>query len=219
MQTIVKNEISKKGITSLFFDNGDEKRFPWNGIRCGLSWPQNEVPAYYIILGMEMRGGDYVSYGASPLFLLCEREVSDLSLETLFRQLGDDCTVTCCQDIYAQTGESFVEYADSFYEYERHKSVYAGLCPAYFPDNFDLGVSLIRDHIDRRLLELPKESILVEQLGQIRREDLKDNPDKRFYAINALRYAVATFFRDPPVVTQATLPEGDSHGEQSWMAS
>jgi hypothetical protein len=167
---------------------------------------------------MEMTG-DYVSYISSPLLLLCERQVDDLSLETLFRQLGDDCTVTCCQDIYGQTEESFAEYTDAFYEYERAKSMYGTLCPAHFPDNFDLGVSLIRDHSDKRLLELPKESILVEQLGQIRREDLKDNPDKRFYAINALRHAVAAFFRDPPVVTQATLPDRDRdmHGDSAWM--
>ena len=215
---IVGNESQARGVTKLKFDDNTERRFSRRGIRCGLSWPWNEVPAFYVILGMEIEGDDHIHYGSNPLILLCERQVDDLSLETLFRQLGDDCTVACCSDIYAEAGGDSGEFADSFRSYGGRMN--ADLCPAHFPDNFAVGVSLIKDHVDKRLLELPPESILAEQLRQIRREDLKDNPEKRFFAINALRHAVAAFFRNPPVRPRSdySRPDPGGHGPLAWMA-
>lgn len=214
---IIKSNIEKRGTIQLVFDDDTELKFPRNGIRAGLSWPQQEIPAYYVILGMEMLETS-VSYSKSRLTLLTEREVCDLSLQTLFQSLGDDCTLTCCQDIYAQTNERFEEFASAFYEYERHNRMYGRLVPAYFPDNFDLGVSLIRDHLDKRLLQLPEDSILLEQLKQICREDLKDSPEKRFYAINALRHALSSFFRNQPVaLVVSSRPKSPTTGPHGWM--
>jgi hypothetical protein len=215
---IVNSKLNKTGTIQLVFDNDTVLRFPKDGIRAGLSWPQQEIPAYYVILGMEMRDAS-VSYSKSRLILLTEREVSDLSLEGFFQQLGDDCKLTCCQDIYAQVSDRLEEYSSAFYEYTKKISNLWQLFPAYFPDNFDLGVSLIRDHLDKRLLQLPEDSILLEQLKQIRREDLKDNPEKRFYAINALRHALSSFFRNQPVAPiPKSRPRWPTTGPHGWMA-
>jgi hypothetical protein len=77
------------------------------------------------------------------------------------------------------------------------------LCDAFDVDNFLLGVSRIKGDIDKGDLVVPDDSLVFSQLLSITRQDLDNSPDEVFYAINALRHVVGSFYRHAPIVSPA----------------
>ena len=69
---------------------------------------------------------------------------------------------------------------------------------------------------------IPSESILSEQLGRITDEDLRDNPEMRFHAINAFRYVVGGFeknrWRPASGKCRGRRRDGRSHLVEAFFA-
>ena len=67
---------------------------------------------------------------------------------------------------------------------------------APYSDNFALGISYIRQWINDGLLKLPKDSLAYIQLINFSRKDLDTSDVKeRFFAINGLRFVIASFHK------------------------
>jgi hypothetical protein len=76
------------------------------------------------------------------------------------------------------------------------KQVYLSPDAAPFGGEFQVGVGIIEGWRRAGAFAsdaIPPKSILSEQLGKITDEDLRDNPEMRFHAINAFRYVVGGF--------------------------
>lgn len=164
-------------------------------LRVGLSWPENTAPAYFCIIGETHRQNEFKRY---PLIFLAEGEsVEGFSVLDL---LIDRYKMVLCSGIWADLTEDKRIFRDVFHDHcieNEVKGVY--LQPAPWPDQFAYGLNLIRNWIEKKSLEVQKDSILARQLGRLP-QDLKaysSNPEQDFYAVNALRYVLGSFQKHP----------------------
>jgi hypothetical protein len=83
------------------------------------------------------------------------------------------------------------------------------LIGAPYYDNFNYGLELIFQYIrHRQALYIERGTLLQAQLGSIPRGILGEHPESEYYAVNVLRYALASFekFRAPKM-TEEVLQE------------
>lgn len=171
----------------------------YSAIRGGISWPTAQASAYFCIVGQEYVGsnGTEDSASAGTSILLAEHESKSFSLSGFYDRIIDLSEQMLCSDFYVYMDE--VRFNDGFLNdfqaLERSRNVC--LQDALDKDNFLLGISRIRESIDKGLLIIPEDSILYGQVQGISREDLQDKPEDIFFAINALRHVVGSFYRFP----------------------
>lgn len=176
---------------------GGTETIRYAAVRAGLSWPRADMPAYHCVVG-EIRA---VHQHRGRLVLLAEREYPGLSIEIVFDKLTDDLSMMLCSDVYTLTDhERDSDYIDAYQAYMIEKRVSARLDQAPFADNFQLGIYLIKDWIRMGRLELPEKSVVRDQLRRISKVELdpKQHPERKYYAINGLRYVVAAFQKFVP---------------------
>ncbi len=171
---------------------GDEKKehFSFRGVRAGLSWPGPQSPGFFVLVGQSIKkdiAGEY------PLRLL--KEGQEQIPIALYEKLTDDMGTLFAEEIYTDTSETFRSYVLDFTVYKRleRKRQQLILKTAPFYQDFSHGLWTIRGKINKGGLHIPKESITYDQLKAITREDLKREPEERFFALNALRYVVGSF--------------------------
>lgn len=186
-------------------EEGSEHRYI--AVRCGLSWPTSESPAYYCILAEE-----YVKdYGngkrRGKLVLLAEYDHEALNIDSFFQRMTDDLSLFNCSSICTNL-DDYPDYAQLFMEYTNDNKVNGDLCHAPYADNFTLGIGLITDWGKSGLIELSPEAVASQQINSIARQHLADAPDRDFYAVNALRYVIGYFQKNRP--TKAYRPRRDA---------
>jgi hypothetical protein len=64
-------------------------------------------------------------------------------------------------------------------------------------DDFVFGIQEIKSFREQQLIEIGNGTLAYGQLSCIQEQDLTDFPEIRFFAINALRHVVASFFKSP----------------------
>jgi hypothetical protein len=189
------------------FEGTDETQ-RYVAIRGGISWPTVTSPAYYCIVGMTDSGRHDVKKKIVGNYVLLAEFTSDLlGLNTFYSRLTDAADQYCCRNFYVEIPEQRHEcgYLHDFDDFQRDRNSKAYLTEAYDVDNFMLGVSRIRQSIDERKLPIPEQSVIYEQLQSITKEDLQDNPEEKFYGINALRHVIGSYFRLPPRLYKARV--------------
>ena len=81
--------------------------------------------------------------------------------------------------------------------------------------NFGFGLGLAREWAADDALEVPEGTTLRAQLSEISSENLDSGVEERFYAINALRYIIASVEKspwEPPVFTFRAHEKRDPRG-------
>ena len=203
MYNVIEAKKSKKWITHIVAkqDGGTERKED-SAIRGGLSWPMGVIPGYHCILGEEYvyTNRDDKKVQRGKLHLLGEYEYLDTSIDMMFAKLADDVVQLHCGTVYTHTNEEYQDYLEAYRDFCYAKKVSLGrLDQAPFAENFQLGISLIKDWWRTGRLVLPEQSIVREQLKRIFKQELNDKPEDKFYAINGLRFAVAAFHKFKPV--------------------
>lgn len=183
--------------------DGTTKVHRYATIRGGISWPTAKAPAYYCVVGQKFITADVMAerVPAGPRILLGEYEAASLSLSNFYSKITDIASQFLCRDFYVVLPEArwACGFENDFYSLGRERNSKATLQAAYDSDNFTLGISRIRDSIDKQSLIIPKDSTIYTQLRGLTKADLEDSPEERYYAINGLRHVISSFYRAPPV--------------------
>lgn len=173
-------------------------------IRGGLTWPTSKGSAYFCVLGQEYIAPHILDEKApaGPYVLLAEYEAKSLSLTKFHSMITDIAEQFRCRDFYVDMPEARLAcgYQSDFDKFASERHTRAWMERAYDADNFRLGISRIRGSIDSGNLIIPSDSILFEQLISAARSDLDDSPEEIFFAINALRHVIGSYYRNPPVI-------------------
>lgn len=174
-------------------------------IRAGLSWPEDTAPAYYCILAEKHRPNEFKRY---PLVMIDEGQSNDIN--DLIGELVDAYKLTLCAEIRADLTPDKKIFRDIFHDYcseEEVKGVY--LRPAPWAEQFEYGLNLIRNWVAKKALVIDKNTFLAHELGRLPK-DLKaysDNPQRDFFAVNALRLVLGSFKKSP--TTRDTMKDID----------
>ena len=168
----------------------DPEAIKYRAIQGGLTWPKDGAPGYYIILGQLDDGLAYHRQDVkSPLKFLGEFE-SEFP-EKLFKRLTDDAKIFLCDEFYCDMGlewEGFVEDFDAYTSKHKIDRVYLREAP--FSQNFQFGVTKIREWRAARALDIPEGTTIRSQLKEMQPTDLKESPETNFFAVNALRFVI-----------------------------
>lgn len=185
----------------------------YKDIRGGISWAitssNGNSPHYYCMLGqLWTEGGRFE--GEKPqrgkVILLTEyRAASLLSRADFLRNLTDYskglyCDTYYTTDVDLTQGEINPDVA-AFRQYVSENNIknpHPILKQAPFPEKFRFGIEEISTWREQGKIDIPKDSIVYEQLTTIQESDLEKSPETKFYAINALRYVVCAFLKYPP---------------------
>jgi hypothetical protein len=189
-KVICKGRTTGGLLVEIIKDQDQAKREHFRGVRCGLSWPTGIRPAYYCLVGQLSKN---LITGKYPLRFLKEGEAETPS--RLFQQMLDEMGEFYCWEIYTDLSEKHRSYIIAFDQYQRGnrsqqktKIVYA---PFY--QNFVHGITLLKEWTRAEALYIPPDTIVHAQLRTITTENLQEDPESSFHAINALRYVVGSF--------------------------
>ncbi len=198
----IKAEQTEHGIIVHEVDNGDEtEKIRYSAIRAGLNWPVKGSPGYYCILGEEFVGRDIFKkeQPRGRITLLKELQASEPFLDVFFLPLTDDCTLFHCEKIYTDLTDEHEDDAQFYRDYKYKRNISLGnLEQAPYLGNFKLGISIIRSWIDEQILQIPQDTIVYDQLSQIAKMDLDASPETNYFAVNALRLGIGSFYKSAP---------------------
>lgn len=152
-----------------------------NDTRCGIVAPDtvNQTPGYYVILGQPN--------------LRYVKEVERNTIESLFKALTDDEEKYRFHTVYIenfQKGTAPPDFILRLRDYIKKKLPWIRIAKAHYADDPYQGVQLFNQWTGR---EIPKGSVLWNQLGKIEANNYEDSA---FYAFTALRYVLAGFKLD-----------------------
>ncbi len=221
----VETKKTENGITVHKVNTGKEQLeiFPYFSIRAGLNWPVIEgtlsCPGYYCILGEQYK--DEVRFEGKEdlrgnLIFFKEYESPNLFLDRFFQQLTDDCTLYHCDKLYAEEinlNEKHEHYAEAFRDYaSRNETRHGYLVDAPYQNDFLVRVNLIQRWIGDGLLKLPQNTIVYQQLKSMSEESLGDSPRIKFYAVNALGFALGGFHKTRGPSLSGFIPDRTRRG-------
>ncbi len=176
-------------------------------IRGALTWATSRSPNYYCIFAQK---NEVNPQGKSPLLLLAEGEAG--LPRDLFQRLAKDARRYACGQFYVDFDRKNQELVNLFYDYCQYQRIpNIELTKAPLIENFSLGVALIREWSNA--LEIPQGTILRNQLKDMEMSDVDDKPEERFYAVNALRFIVASLpWQAPGAFQRQKSPRSDPGG-------
>jgi hypothetical protein len=98
------------------------------------------------------------------------------------------------EEIYTDTSIKCKGYVLDFTTFKKEKRpnqrIFLRSAPFY--EDFSHGVFTIKGLVKKDRLIIPN-SIVYEQLKNIATKDLKENPEEKFFAVNALRFVIGSF--------------------------
>jgi hypothetical protein len=206
---IIKAKREKNG--TITHEMNDGGKLGYVDIRGGIAWPDlaSNTPAYYCILGVEHIPAPRYE-GVKPpegsLCLLAEYQADSLLAQTSFlRHLTDDAQRLYCREIYATDVEcAGKERSPNVIAYERFcsdnkiRDPYIALKQASFIEKFTLAFIETGARRERGAISIPEATLLHQQLMSAGPEDLNGSIGPKLNAINAYRYALASFVKSPP---------------------
>jgi hypothetical protein len=190
MEVICKGRTSTGIVTVEVLDGDKRETLLFRGVRCGLSWPTAQSPGFFVLLGQENKKNITGHY---PLRLL--REGEEQIPAQLFEKMAGDAGSFFVEEIYtdlsgaSERSRGYVAAFDAFRRERRRQKLY--LRPG--PFDFSHGIFVLKGLTRDGSLYVPKDSIVFEQLKTITSEDLRGDPENKFYAVNALRFVIGSF--------------------------
>jgi hypothetical protein len=189
-QAICKGRTST-GIIMVEILDGDKKEtLLFRGTRTGLSWPTAQSPGFYVLLGQENKKNVIGNYSLRLI-----REGEEQIPAQLFEKMASDAGTFFCEEIYAdlsnasERSRGYVAAFDVFRKERRRQKLY--LRPG--PFDFGHGIFVIRGLVKEGAIDIPRGTTVFEQLKSITSEDLRGQPEEKFYALTALCFAVGSF--------------------------
>jgi hypothetical protein len=176
----------------IHYEDGKKNAFLCETVKAGLVWPETlETPAYYCILGQSEVPN---KKGKKPLNLLIEAQ--EALPDKLYEKLIQDSRRLLCWDYFADfTHEKNLDYYQGFDRFMTKRDLNRiNLHPASVT-SYAPGLLIIRDWIDNEALDIPRNSVLGQQLGEIRKAEQGQEPKN--YAANALRCVIGSFDVQP----------------------
>ena len=193
---ILKSRKTDGGLVEQTYFNhkdGELKRH-FKAVRMGVSWPAADVPGAFVTVGRQFAKVDPEE---DTLELLAECEFNELSLEKFFSEIVEYYLLYGVGEIYLDMDESacFLPWQD-FASIPGSRSI--SYIDAPYKKNPFAGISNVKDSLRRNKLILPQGSKVREQASKLELQDLTDDLSKRFPLVEALRYVVSGFSKDPP---------------------
>ena len=148
----------------------------------GLSWSTVEASAYFTCLAQRREENEFRK---KPLIQVLEFE-DEGSIDGFFERVRKAASRFQVSLIFTDVENS------SFYTKfsSRHYYLLQGVTGS---EDFNYGLSIIRAWGKKNALETMEGSILRSQLSSLRESDLRESPERKFNAVNALRYVVSGF--------------------------
>ena len=192
--------------------NGDvEQTFRYVSVRAGVSFPSQEAPGAFVVIGQEL--DDKLEVAPTPLVLLDEAVFTGLSVDGFWDKVTDAVVLHDAKPIYFDTQDE--ANLNAFQDYCNRKKLNIDYLGAPWPDNFFTGLSTANDWWSEGRLILDKTSQVRNQLKSITRADLKESPETKFPLVNALRHVLSGFRKYPPSKPlKLGMPMGMKEG---WM--
>jgi hypothetical protein len=210
MESVKVKRVSGSIIIEITSDDGQTKDEYFRGVRCGLAWPTAASTGYFVLIGQYDRRN---VTGKFPLRFL--RECAVETPGKLFQNLFDEMGAFHSWEIFSDLSEKNLSYLAAFEQEMRGnrnlQDIRLDFAPFY--QNFSHGVSLIKEWMESGALYIPRDTLVHEQLTTITAENSQSDPERTFFAINGLRYAVGAFeaslsFPSPSPISVKTLPRG-----------
>lgn len=185
----------------------------------GFVW---EPTPYYIMLGEEVND----RYSAFPdargvLRVLDEHENEEWSLNGFLSRMTDFLSLTQADTLYSDCGEKNKDRLDLFYQFtDKLHLTHLRVIHAPFSESFRLSMSITQDWITEGLLRIPRETLLWNQLEVFNPKELESAPEKRFYRLRALSFAVCGLqkYGKPAVLDISNLTQKlGGPPSQDWM--
>jgi hypothetical protein len=156
----------------------------------GLMLPTAQSRAYFCILGQLL---DRNSKFKHPCILLSETE-ADLP-EQFYKLLCNEARKLLCWSFFCDYTDSNYEFRVSLSKYLRKRDLSRVSIKFPYIGDWVNGVLTIRQYSKDGALEIPKDSIMGRQLGQMEPDDQQESQRSRFYAVDALRCVLGGFER------------------------
>lgn len=191
MEKIIPKGKSSTGVVLVEIQEDEKKETSsLRGVRVGLSWPGPNAPGFFVLVGQSIKRDITGEY---PLRLL--KEGQEQIPSELYEKMANEMGIFYTEEIYTDTSETFRSYVLNFTTFKRQerKRQQLFLKPAPFYQDFSHGLWTIRGRVSKDGIHIPKDSVTYNQLKSITSADLKQGPEERFFAINALRYVVGSF--------------------------
>ena len=174
-------------------DNKADVLFFAKDIRGALVWPTADSPAYYCILAQR----DHLNArGKLPLVFLAEFQ-SNLPKE-IFQRLKKDARKYACGQFYNDFRKENGDLRELFYEFCRYQRIEnIELIKAPLSGKLHIGAALIKQWLIDKALEIMGSTTLLSQLKMMQVTDLKQSPEAKFFAINALQMLIVSLEKEP----------------------
>jgi len=189
-------------------------------VRAGLAFACDKAPFHVVVVGRHYIDTEIYADTTPSYEVLYEVTDHGLDLESRHSKLADIGALYKC-NFYADLSGINEVAAEAYRNYKYHyKFDFGSLLEAPYAGNIRLGIEAIKSQISSNVLDIAKGSPAFEQLSRITEADLAE-PDvtQKYYAVEALRHAVASFKRDSGSGSRITikLPQ---YGQQQhgWMA-
>lgn len=196
-------------------DAGGKASVPLLEVRGAVQWPTGEATGYYLIMG---KRAEKNALGQNALLFLGEGEAF-LPMD-LYASFTDDISRLRAAVVYADTGKQGARrisghYTD-FYDYLSARGLNIDLTPAPSAQDKEYGVVLVREHMQKGLLELPRVRMTT-VLSQIR-QMVEGTDYDPFYAFHALRYLLAGFakYQEPVFAAWSDTRRREAVSAAGW---
>ncbi len=167
----------------------------------GLAWPIGAKEMHAVIIGEEYDHRDFADDSRrGKMHILADLDLKGAGLETAFQKITDAVALTACDFVYADASDEFLDFVRAYEGFCRKKNFALGrLEEAPFCHAFGVGTRMIQDLLTTGRLEIPKDSLVHQELSNISLAEMEGTPEKQFPAINALRFAVGALKKFKPV--------------------
>ncbi|MFC1580013.1 hypothetical protein ACFL4N_03785 [Thermodesulfobacteriota bacterium] len=192
----------------------EHRTFRYYAVRIGLVWPTAESPGYFLVGGAEVYNEQITPCERAQVRILEQVEIPELSLGRLFDAVTSAYVAHLCDSIYVDF--EVVDYLNGLYDYlDQHKLRTVSVYDAPFKD-LGYRFSVVGDFNDTGDLVLDKDTQLYRDLQGVSRAHLLNNPEVKFYRLNALSYLLAGFSKYTPGPSMFLDP-GLGKGAPGWM--
>lgn len=184
----------------------DKAPFMFDRTAAGISFSNPDSSAYCCILGQEAGLSKSLK---KPLVLLSEYEAN--LPDELYEKIAGDVRRLFCWEFYADLNEHTRAHYTAFSEYMVKRDLTRISLDKPGLSDWNTSILTIKQWIKDKALEIPKGTILYNQLGQMRDKDRKDVRKPFFNAVNGLRCALSAFVQSNMVRFQvpAEVPRAD----------
>ena len=178
-----------------------ERIYRYNAVRMGLAWATEHVPAYLCVFGnLYSRKTLFRVTTMGPIRMIAEAQIDTMSMTEIWDRVLDAAKTLWCEEVYCDLSPLNIGYRENFRQYTAkmdYKRPFPSLHPAPYADNFIFGFQLGNDWRLTNKVQGDPDSMLGQQLAGFNlMDDFVDYPERRFNAINAYRYVLASFQRN-----------------------